>query len=332
MSTEVCENIVRLCEERIPEKSAFTVTWYGGEPLLAPHIIEKLSKEFIRICDAKNSKYFAGIITNGYLLTKENLDFLIDSKVTFAQVTVDGPEEIHDKRRCLKSGGRTYQRIVENLANIKQEAPLHIGLRINIDRRNSDSISQLLDDLRIKGFHNNKKMAINFGQITHNTNAYANISSHCMASAEFADFMVSSFSMALDRGFIIWMYPQNLIAGCSATSPNSLLIEPNGTVQVCWEAVGDDRCAVGIVKSGSFKPSTNYSKWLGWSAFRAECRNCRVLPICMGGCPFKSIYPNKISRVEENICVWWKHNLEPMLQLIRNANEKKLLFLKRSGG
>jgi RPA family protein len=49
----------------------------------------------------------------------------------------------------------------------------------------------------------------------------------------------------------------------------------------------------------------------------------------MGGCPFKSIYPEKISQVEENICAWWKHNLKPMLQIIRDAKEKHLLMVPR---
>ncbi|MEW5925769.1 MAG: 4Fe-4S cluster-binding domain-containing protein, partial [Candidatus Zixiibacteriota bacterium] len=51
MSDEVCDNIVKLCEKRIPENSAFSVTWYGGEPMLAKSIIDRLSKEFIRICE-----------------------------------------------------------------------------------------------------------------------------------------------------------------------------------------------------------------------------------------------------------------------------------------
>ena len=53
MSDEVCNNIVKLCEKEISEKSTFAVTWYGGEPLLAKQIIEKLTKEFVRICEEK---------------------------------------------------------------------------------------------------------------------------------------------------------------------------------------------------------------------------------------------------------------------------------------
>jgi len=105
MSDEVCNNILKLCEQRIAEKSVFSVTWYGGEPLLRKDIIGKLTEHFLRMCKAKQSRYHASIITNGYLLTKENLDFLIKSKVAFIQVTIDGPREVHDRRRCLKGGG-----------------------------------------------------------------------------------------------------------------------------------------------------------------------------------------------------------------------------------
>ena len=56
----------------------FSVSWYGGEPLMALPIIEKLSEAFFRLCEENGVKYTESIVTNGYLLTKENLTGIID--------------------------------------------------------------------------------------------------------------------------------------------------------------------------------------------------------------------------------------------------------------
>lgn len=148
MTEEVQDRIVRLLEDRVRDKSAFTVTWYGGEPLMAKDIIRNLTTRFIDMCKTKKVRYRAGIITNGYLLSRETVQFLIDMQIGFIQVTIDGPEEVHNQRRCLRGGGQTYKRILENLSQIDEDAPIYTSIRINIDKRNASHIPDLLKDLR----------------------------------------------------------------------------------------------------------------------------------------------------------------------------------------
>lgn len=321
MSDEVCDNIVKLCEKRIPEKSAFTVTWYGGEPLLATAVIDRLTKEFIRICDSKQSKYHAGIITNGYLLNKENLDFLVRSQVTFAQVTVDGPEEVHDRRRCLKSGGPTYRRIMENLANIEEGSPFRVSIRVNIDKRNSDAIQPLLEDLKVRGFHQHKNISVYFSQVVHYTNSCPDIASQCMVTQEFSEFMVEAYEMAMNLGFMLSTYPTAQLSSCGAVGQNSAVIEPSGRIQNCWNTVGSELNEVGTLTNKGIRYRNSHLKWLGMDVFREECRNCNVLPLCMGGCAFYSIAKGEIMKAEENVCAWWNYNLKPMLQVYKRAQD-----------
>ena len=49
MSEATQEAIVKFVESEAPHLESFTVTWYGGEPLLALDIIESLSLKFIDI-------------------------------------------------------------------------------------------------------------------------------------------------------------------------------------------------------------------------------------------------------------------------------------------
>lgn len=113
------------------------VTWFGGEPLLGMSVIESLSEQIIALCEEKELQYQAGIITNGYLLTPENAEKLKKYNVRYAQVTVDGPKEIHNERRPTVNGQGTYDVIMNNLKSI---------LKIN-DLRLADGLEMLRQGL-----------------------------------------------------------------------------------------------------------------------------------------------------------------------------------------
>lgn len=108
--------------------------------------IERLSKRFLEVCEKNNVTYSAGIVTNGYLLTPENWETLKCAQISHLQVTIDGGEKTHNKRRFLEGGGSTYQTIMENLESIKDEH-IPVSLRINVDKTNINETAELLDDL-----------------------------------------------------------------------------------------------------------------------------------------------------------------------------------------
>lgn len=78
MSAEVQDDDValagRMIDASAPER--MKVTWFGGEPLLAPEIVESLSQRLIALADERGIEYDAGIITNGYLLDQDIVDML----------------------------------------------------------------------------------------------------------------------------------------------------------------------------------------------------------------------------------------------------------------
>ena len=123
--TEKTQNDVANLAERMLDASqnkVMFVTWFGGEPLLAPDVIENLSKRLMALCEKKGAEYSASIVTNGYLLTQENADILTRCGVKISQITLDGVGEAHDKTRHLAGGGATFERITENLRNVKLNA------------------------------------------------------------------------------------------------------------------------------------------------------------------------------------------------------------------
>jgi len=64
------------------------------------------------------------------------------------QVTLDGPPEVHDRRRPLANGRGTFNQILENLIVLGGLAPqVHVALRVNFDKTNFMYVPQLLDIL-----------------------------------------------------------------------------------------------------------------------------------------------------------------------------------------
>jgi uncharacterized protein len=93
----------------------FSLSFFGGEPLLCADLVVRLSTQAFSLMRERNLPYAASIATNGALLNAELFDQLLDCGVVSYQITVDGPADIHDRQRVLASGKGTFDTIVNNL-------------------------------------------------------------------------------------------------------------------------------------------------------------------------------------------------------------------------
>ena len=144
MNRETEEQLVRFAE-RFQPGHIFSVTWFGGEPLLRFGQIRRLSERF-RALDFR--RYGASLITNGYLLDADKAALLDELAVREVQITLDGPEEVHDRRRTLVSGGGTFRRILENIdALFASGWTGRLLLRVNVDRTNAKEYHRIYEFL-----------------------------------------------------------------------------------------------------------------------------------------------------------------------------------------
>jgi len=117
MTVETCKKAIDFfCQRTAPKEEAF-ISFYGGEPLLGFPLI----KEAARYALGKkgSTKYQFSMTTNGTLLNKEIIDFLIEHDVSLL-VSLDGPEIVNDRYRFFKNGGGTFNQVMKNLEYIKQ--------------------------------------------------------------------------------------------------------------------------------------------------------------------------------------------------------------------
>ena len=147
MDESIQQAIVDFVRHNIHRYTGLFVNWFGGEPLLEIDTIEKLSKEFQKICSFNKRTYSASITTNGYNLTLDTFHKLLKCNVLDYQVTIDGIKDIHDKQRYLKGGKPTFDKIVNNLKNIKalRQKNFRIVLRSNLTQEIFDVIDDYFD-------------------------------------------------------------------------------------------------------------------------------------------------------------------------------------------
>jgi len=132
-----------------------SITFYGGEPFATETlpVVEHIYAE------GKKRGYAFGAITNGVDL-HDFIHLLGPGKVSFLQITLDGPKEIHNRKRIgPRHKGGTYDRI---LANMKRalDTGVKISVRFHVDFNNIDRTEELVDDLRLEGLFKYENFSI----------------------------------------------------------------------------------------------------------------------------------------------------------------------------
>ena len=148
MSTETQDKICKYVQKTLdkPAVESVKTTWYGGEPLLYPEVVENLQASINLIAIEREKEIQSSIITNGFCMTKDISDMLVENKISMAQITLDGPAEIHNKRRLYrKDKNANFETIIRN---IKESNPsLRVAIRVNVGSHNQHAIYDLLDEL-----------------------------------------------------------------------------------------------------------------------------------------------------------------------------------------
>jgi uncharacterized protein len=117
MSNETIDGIcVSLGEIKENQLLPFSIVLHGGEPLLLGS--KRLSSLLEKIRRVLPEFYPISIQTNGVLISDELLDICSYYRVTIA-VSIDGPQEIHDRYRISHSGIGTFDDVMKGLTILK---------------------------------------------------------------------------------------------------------------------------------------------------------------------------------------------------------------------
>lgn len=325
LSDDIQNKIIQLVKDNQKYIESLDVTWYGGEPLLTLEIIEDMSKKFMTICKENNIRYSASMVTNGFNLSKETAIKLRTYSIDSVQVTLDGPPEIHNKKRPLVGRRETFDVILKNITECV-DIFKNVAIRINTDIDSKDTVYELLNILRQNNLQH--KVSIYLGYVEPSNNCYN--SCDCLKFDDFASVVYQFENKLVDTGFskdLTQMYPKIKHTYCGADYKKSYVIDPEGYLYKCWTDIGIEEYRIGHIDS-KINEKMPYSKrlfdFMLYDPTEDEkCRECSILPICMGGCPRK-----RLDQSER--CVEYKYSLDLYIKeiaasLYKGEQENKMI-------
>ena len=308
------QRIYRFVAEKARRCDLFSVDWYGGEPLTQWTSLRRMNDRISHICKAVNCEYEVSITTNGYLLRRDIVEYLRQFRVSHLQITLDGPPEVHDRLRPTRSGEGTFSRILQNIQHAAEYLP--ITIRINTLEENIQAVGQLIEVLEDAGLRN-KVLFLIKAVVSSPANPCED---SCLSPVTFSLKAIEQYRRAFERGWVIFPNIEHLrtYEFCIADSANHFLVDPHARLYKCGERFTIDE-SVGYIRDDGHEV-LNFERWANWVArdpfAYQECVECKILPLCMGGCSMKRFWKKK------DWCLEVRHNLDKFLQLVCMSQER----------
>lgn len=286
MSPETADNTIAWIKARALENhvSRIEIQYHGGEPLMNIPVIEKVGRELSTFCEKKSIKLRCHMVSNGYLLNRETAERIKAAGVSSVKVTIDGPEDVHNSLRSLKGGGGTYTQIINNLIEIKDILDISVGGNYSPDT--AKKIPELLDDLAKAGLGPGAIKRMGFHPIVPsdlNVKATA-FDTGCIPGNGLHDDFLKIEEEVVKRGF--GEHAEPAMNPCSVVIPTHFTVSYDGSVYKCPAVVDRPEFAVGDV-GADLSYNQEMVRSLGYNTFdNKKCRDCNVLPLCLGGCRF----------------------------------------------
>lgn len=309
MSDDTMIKILNFIDKNISSYRKLYINWFGGEALLLKDLIIKMTSEIKKICWKHNVAFIARITTNGYELDIKTFDKLIRNNVILYSVTIDGIKEIHDKQRPTKNGKSSYDKIINNLMNIKNNAKSNnftVDIRTNISNSSKYMINEYLDTYKEK-FGSDKRFNLVL-EAVHDWHG-DRINQHkdeVISDMKQLEWVIRE---ALNKGIIVKNYMRYKLNNhiCVASKKHGYIIDYNGVIHKCDMAMYDKRYreinTIGYIDNyGRMKiDNERESKWILRGQIEDKCKNCLAYPYCMGvQCVFGKKFLNQ-QRCEDTI-------------------------------
>jgi uncharacterized protein len=248
MKGTTIEAIKKLIIARLDGLDVLSISWFGGEPLMAKSVMQEICEFAKAACEERRVIFSSSITTNAYGLDFATFENLIKLGITDYQISLDGDEPEHNNTRKLVSGRGTFEKIWCNLLESKNhQGNFDILLRIHVHKDNLASIRRLL--LMIVGnFGNDLRYNIFLKPVGN----WGGDSVKSLNLVHKSDGVLAELQTILDADG--WNAKRvtddkspDKITPCYAAKPNSFVIRADGSLAKCTVAFNDVRNSIGRI-------------------------------------------------------------------------------------
>jgi uncharacterized protein len=258
---------------------------YGGEPLLNMEAIEFA----LEYASTKVPNCRFTLNTNGTVMDDGIATLLRDYNVEVG-LSIDGPQEIHDKFRVDRGGRGTFSLAIDGYRKL-QEYGVDVGISCTITPANVNHLVRVtrwfIEEL------NSRSLGFNL--------MIGDIGNQEIAdkySKDAAQAIVECFEVAREAG----VHEDRMMRRVSSLSDGEvslhdcggcgqqIVVTPDGQVGLCQAFMNTGQ---NFFPLDAIDDPGNHELWVQWrrrSPFNIpECLNCEALGMCGGGCPYNSL-------------------------------------------
>ncbi len=283
MSDQLQVSIERLMERRSLDISSLSISWFGGEPLVATDIVLRISRYANHLSQLRGFSFNGSITTNGYNLTKDLIGELCTLRLKSFQVSLDGYAMGHDISRKKSNGSGTFDRIWHNVLSARDvDADFSMMLRLHLTQDNEETLELLCSEIA-SNFGGDKRFIINFQDIrflggspsalikdipkNDMSRRVARLKDILLTRGAFSQEQITSNLDASGESAASAMAQVAGFSGsyiCYASRPNTLLIRSDGTIGKCTVYLDNDKNRVGkLLPDGSVEIDQDKNRF--WS-------------------------------------------------------------------
>jgi uncharacterized protein len=301
--------------------------WHGGETTLLPLSLYRKAIWLQQHFRQPGQTITNSLQTNGTRLTPEWINFLRQYDFKLG-VSLDGPPDLHDRRRVDAAGKPTSKRVQETIAELHANG-LQFGVLMVVD----EDVVKLGPERLLTYFLEIGVERVGLlNVIPANTPSEEFRGETYIPWRKFVDFLIELFRVwwptYADR--ISFRELSDLIGKVQGSKPATcffagncmghyLTIEPSGDVFACDKFIGDESFHFGnLLRENLAAMSLSPSL----ATVRAETataidltRKCHWFRVCQGGCPHDRYLRRRYNRFQDESCC----GLAPLLSDISQA-------------
>lgn len=313
MSRKTYDLISSLLLYRAEKGQKSNVTWFGGEPLSC---IADMKEFYLRLVDMGLSGAIAEhrVITNGSLLTPRTVAVLKELKINHVQVSIDSRDYQYGLKRGVFDEDGNQSPIIANVARAVDEG-LNIQIRINVSKTTEVALQEIVGALTEWGLGDRYYLArVEDSKEEERSRQTGNPAKEIVSRRKFAEHELNRvLKPELVPYLLRQLTPKSHF--CGATDGTMLVVAPDGSLSRCWISAGNSKETLGQLGPDTLESLMHVSA-SSWDDYRAsnysECRSCKVMPLCLGGCS----HPRTMEDILSPPCTPIKFNVQPILDYV----------------
>lgn len=299
LSQSKLRDVVDYISKQVLDKKAFTLDWYGGEPLLC---VEKIDDIILGLSEKgafDGREWSSSITTNATLFNRKLIKHAVDDwKLTAAHITIDGTEHQHNARKEVSFNGNSAFRATLNAIHDLLDEGVYVNLRIHLDHNNKGTFREVLDEIAPFWAYDNFHLFPTFLFPPE-----FKMDANYIRDNEKEDLFFDVFAAMQEKKLvsnIVELFPKPKKSGCFATDPHAVVIAPDGSLHAC------------VQEFSSTEDWHDDQKFVNYTDVGEACSKCKFFPICLGGC----IHNRFLKGTVRTPCVRNRYVVKPLLELL----------------